>query len=131
MKQKVIDVKYRKDSETFPEWLKYEITILNEDGSTTKIPAYGKDLQDALSRVVHDKRVGKVTKTAEKFPWWGWAVIWFIYILGLATITRYVNDAGDSGWIFGMGMIIPVVIVTLLNRWSIEKNKDKIERKKR
>ena len=131
MKQKVIDVKYRKDSETFPEWLKYEITILNEDGSTTKIPAYGKDLQDALSRVVHDKRVGNITKTAEKFPWWGWAVIWFIYILGLATITRYVNDAGDSGWIFGMGMIIPVVVVTLLNRWSIEQNKDKIERKKR
>jgi len=131
MKQKVIDVKYRKDSETFPEWLKYEITILNEDGSTTKIPAYGKDLQDALSRVVHDKRVGKVTKTAEKFPWWGWAIIWFIYILGLATITRYVNDASDSGWIFGIGMIIPVVVVTLLNRWSIEQNKDKIERKKR
>jgi len=28
-------------------------------------------------------------------------------------------------------MTLPVVLVTLLNRWSIEKNKDKIERKKR
>ena len=49
MKQKVIDVKYRKGSETFPDWLKYEVTILNEDGTTDLIPAYGKDLQDALS----------------------------------------------------------------------------------
>lgn len=129
MKQKVINVSYRKDSNKFEDWMKYEIEILNEDGSKELIPAYGKDLQDALSRVVHDKKVNKVQKTAEKFPWWGWAVIWFIYILGLATITKYVNDAGDSGWMFGIGMIIPVVIVTLLNRWSIEQNKDKIERK--
>ena len=129
MKQKVIDVKYRKDSKTFPDWLKYEVTILNEDGTENKIPAYGKDLQDALSRVVHDKRVKQVNKQASRFPWWGWAVVWFAYIGGLAAITRYTSD--DSGWIFGIGMIIPVIIVTLLNRWSIEQNKDRIERKKR
>jgi len=34
MKQKVINVTYRKDSETFPKWMKYEIEILNEDGTT-------------------------------------------------------------------------------------------------
>lgn len=130
MKQKVIDVKYRKESKTFPDWLKYEVTILNEDGTTKKIPAYGKDLQDALSRVVHDQRVQKMEKTASIFPWWGWAVLWFAYIGGVAAVT-YNSPANDSGWIFGIGMIIPVVIVTLLNRWSIEQNKDKIERKKR
>ena len=129
MKQKVIDVKYRKDSKTFPDWLKYEVTILNEDGTENKIPAYGKDLQDALSRVVHDKRVKQVNKQTSQFPWWGWAIVWFAYIGGLAAITRYTSD--DSGWIFGIGMIVPVIIVTLLNRWSIEQNKDRIERKKR
>lgn len=129
MKQKVIDVKYRKDSKTFPDWMKYEITLLNEDGSTEKHPAYGKDLQDALSRVVHDQKVTKVQSSTSKFPWWGWAIIWFAYIGGLAAFTRY--SADDSGWIFGVGMMIPVILVTLLNRWSIEQNKDKIERKKR
>jgi len=128
MKQKVIDVKYRKDSETFPDWMKYEITLLNEDGSTEKHPAYGKDLQDALSRVVHDKKVNKVQKTTSKFPWWGWAIVWFIYIGGLAV---YTSSSRDNGFVFGIGMTLPVVLVTLLNRWSIEKNKDKIERKKR
>ena len=128
MKQKVIDVKYRKESKTFPDWMKYEITLLNEDGSTEKHPAYGKDLQDALSRVVHDQKVTKVQTTTSKFPWWGWAIVWFIYIGGLAV---YTSTSRDNGLVFGVGMTLPVVLVTLLNRWSIEKNKDKIERKKR
>jgi len=46
MKQKIINVSYRKESVAFPEWLKYEITILNENGSENIIPAYGKDLED-------------------------------------------------------------------------------------
>jgi len=62
MKKKAIHAEYRKISESFPEWLKYEVTILAEDGTTTKVPAYGKDLQDALSRVVHDEKVEKVEK---------------------------------------------------------------------
>jgi len=128
MKQKVIDVKYRKESKTFPDWMKYEITLLNENGSTEKHPAYGKDLQDALSRVVHDQKVTKVQTSTSKFPWWGWAIIWFIYIGGLAV---YTSTSRDNGLVFGVGMTLPVVLVTLLNRWSIEKNKDKIERKKR
>ena len=57
MKRKAIDVKYRKDSESFPDYLKYEVTVLNEDGTTEVIPAYGKDLQDALSDVVDDEMV--------------------------------------------------------------------------
>jgi len=129
MKQKVINVVYRKESKTFPDWMKYEITLLNEDGSTEKHPAYGKDLQDALSRVVHDQKVSKVQTSTAKFPWWGWAIVWFVYIGGLAAFTRYSSDG--SGLVFGVGMTLPVVLVTLLNRWSIEKNKDKIERKKR
>jgi len=127
MKQKVIDVKYRKDSKSFPEWLKYEVTILNEDGTTEQIPAYGKDLQDALSRVAHDKKVEKVYKTTQRFPWWGWALVWFIYLGGIATLTRFT----EKEIVFGIGLALPVIIVTLLNRWSIEKNRDKIERKKR
>ena len=41
-RRKVLNVTYRKDSNTFEDWMKYEVEILNEDGSTEKIPAYGK-----------------------------------------------------------------------------------------
>ena len=74
MKQKVIDVSYRKDSGAFPDWMKYEITLLNEDGTEEKIPAYGKDLQDSLSRVAHDKKVEAVEKKVERAP--GWAFLY-------------------------------------------------------
>ena len=81
MKQKVINATYRKDSNTFPDWLKYEFEILNEDGTTEMIPAYGKDLQDALSRVVHDKKVVQVEQRTKRIPDIVWVVLWFGYIL--------------------------------------------------
>jgi hypothetical protein len=128
MKQKVIDVKYRKESKSFPDWMKYEITILNENGSTSKLPAYGKDLQDALSRVVHDNKVEKLHTKVSKLPLWSWVLMWFVYAGALAT---YTSLSISNGWVFNIGMVLPIITVTLLNRWSIEQNKDKIGREKR
>lgn len=121
MKQKVIDVKYRKGSETFPDWLKYEVTVLNEDGTTDLIPAYGKDLQDALSRVVHDQRVEKFEETTAKFPWWLYAAGWFGYLIGVVYLTR-IMESDLAALTFGVGMVVPVLSITLLNRWAINKN---------
>ena len=128
MRQKVIDVKYRKESKSFPDWMKYEVTILNEDGSTSKLPAYGKDLQDALSRVVHDNKVEKLHTKVSKLPLWSWVLMWFVYAGALAT---YTSLSISNGWVFNIGMVLPIITVTLLNRWSIEQNKDKIGREKR
>jgi len=128
MRQKVIDVKYRKESKSFPDWMKYEITILNENGSTSKLPAYGKDLQDALSRVVHDNKVEKLHTKVSKLPLWSWVLMWFVYAGALAT---YTSLSISNGWVFNIGMVLPIITVTLLNRWSIEQNKDKIGREKR
>ena len=125
-KQKVVNVTYRKDSQTFPKWLKYEVTLLNEDGTQDTIPAYGKDLQDALSRVVHDKVVDEVHNKVVKVPWWGWAMAWFGYLVGLVYIVRHTEDH----WYFGGGLLLPMIVITLLNRWSIEQNRDKIQRKR-
>ena len=60
---KAIHAELRKGSVSFDGWLKYEVTIEHPDGKQEKVPAYGKDLQDALSRVAHDKKVEKLTKT--------------------------------------------------------------------
>lgn len=127
MKRKVIDVKYRKDSKSFPDWLKYEITILNENGTTTKIPAYGKDLQDALSRVAHDYRVETIGKKVSKFPWWGWMIGWFGYLLMVIGVTI---GTDNEEWFVG-GILLPVLTIVVLNRWSIEQNRDQIKNDKR
>lgn len=62
-KAKAIHAELRKESKSFDGWLKYEITIQYPNGKTEQVPAYGKDLQDALSRVAHDKKVEKLSKT--------------------------------------------------------------------
>ena len=126
MKQKVINVTYRKDSQTFPEWLKYEVEILNEDGTTEMIPAYGKDLQDALSRVVHDKRVNEVEKRTKRIPSIIWVVLWFGYILGLTVFTMASNTTNiEKSIIFVGGMTFITGAVLWARAWFRMRNQDK------
>ena len=126
MKQKVINVTYRKDSQTFPKWMKYEIEILNEDGTTQLIPAYGKDLQDALSRVVHDDRVEKVEERVKRIPDLVWAILWFGYILGWTMLTYAISPYNKLNGIFFVCGIGLITLVTLLGKsWFRKRNRDK------
>jgi len=126
MKQKVINVEYRKDSNTFPEWMKYEVTILNEDGTTQKIPAYGKDLQDALSRVVHDKRVKQVEKRTKRIPDLVWIVLWFGYVLALAdySMTMWQSN-GVKSIVFLSGLTFITGVTVWAKTWFRERNRDR------
>ena len=126
MKQKVINVEYRKDSNTFPEWMKYEVTILNEDGTTQKIPAYGKDLQDALSRVVHDKRVKQVEKRTKRIPDLVWIVLWFGYVLALAdySMTMWQSN-GVKSIVFLSGLTFITGLTIGAKIWFRERNRDR------
>jgi len=47
-------------SKTSPGYFKYVITIRETDGSKHKVPAYGKDMQDAIERLIWSERVDKV-----------------------------------------------------------------------
>ena len=115
MKAKVIKVTYRKDSETFPQWMKYEVTLLHQDGTTQTIPAYGKDLQDALSRVVHDKKVIEIEKRVKRIPEIIWVILWFGYILGLMEFTYLVSPYDKfNGALFLGGMSL----ITLVTLWG-------------
>jgi len=126
MRQKVLNATYRKDSNTFPEWMKYEVEILNEDGSTTKIPAYGKDLQDALSRVVHDKKVAKIEKKTKRIPDLVWVVLWFGYVLALADYSMSMwQDNTTKGIIFVSGIMFITGLTLWAKTWFRQRNIDK------
>lgn len=115
MKQKVINATYRKDSQTFPDWLKYEVELLNEDGSTEKIPAYGKDLQDALSRVVHDKKADQIEKKVKRIPDLVWVTLWFGYILGWVLLTYEISPYNKFNGIF---FVSGIALITGLTLWA-------------
>ena len=125
MKQKVVNVSYRKDSQTFPDWLKYEIELLNEDGSITKIPAYGKDLQDALSRVVHDQKVEKIEKRTKRIPDLVWIILWFGYMLGWTMLTYEVSPYDQFDGLFFIGGIALITGITIWAKtWFRKRNRD-------
>lgn len=92
MKQKIINVSYRKESQTFPKWLKYEVTIMNENGSEELVPAYGKDLEDAISRIKHDKRVQIIESTTRKIPVFFWLCMWVLYMFGITSLQYELNE---------------------------------------
>ena len=101
MKRKAIEVKYRKTSESFPEYLKYEVTILNEDGTTEVVPAYGKDLQE------------KGKKSVVKVPWGVWAILWFSY---LGALTYWYEKSGKA-YVLVAGIVGIVMIAGLVYAW--------------
>ena len=49
-------------------YCKYEVTIGEKDGTVHKQPAYGTDMQDALSRLINTERTVKIEKKMEKNP---------------------------------------------------------------
>jgi hypothetical protein len=121
MRKKAIKAEYRKNSESFPEWLKYEVTILNEDGTIEKVPAYGKDLQDALSRVVHDDRVEKLQSKAEFIPRWVWSLVFIGYMTSISIWSVLSNK--PKILIFGLISISALIITIdrLLRKRNINK----------
>jgi hypothetical protein len=126
MKRKAIHAQLRKESEKFEGWLKYEVTIQNPDGTTETIPAYGKDLQDALSRVVHDDRVEKVEERVKRIPDLVWAILWFGYILGWTMLTYAISPYTKLNGIFFVCGIGLITLITLLGKsWFRKRNKDR------
>ena len=126
MKRKVLNVTYRKDSNKFTDWMKYEIEIMNEDGTKEIIPAYGKDLQDALRRVVHDERVEVVEKKAKRIPTMVWVVLWFGYIFGLTELAIRIDQSNTiRSIVFMSGFMFITGVVLWAKAWFRQRNLDR------
>lgn len=125
-KSKAIHAELRKESKTFEGWLKYEITIQHPNGDTEQVPAYGKDLQDALSRVVHDQKVTNIeNKIIKKIPETVWVFAWFLGMsLTVSLIYQYAEYKYAGLWI--VGSILMYTLGSLsINNWFSLKNRDK------
>ena len=123
MKRKAIQVELRKESKTFEGGLKYEVTIQNTDGTIEIVPAYGKDLQDALSRVVHDEKIIKLQKRTKRIPDIVWVILWFGYVLGWTQLTYTLPlPSNYVGPFFLMGLTFFTVAVVSSKTWFRKRN---------
>ena len=122
MKRRAINATLRKESQTFEGWLKYEVEIQNPEGTTELVPAYGKDLQDALSRVVHDEKVVKLEQKAKRIPDVVWVTLWFGYILGWTLLTYEVSAEKFEGVFFIGGLALVSAATIWAKTWFRRRN---------
>jgi|TARA_R110000796_G_scaffold97457_4_gene204519 hypothetical protein len=123
MKRKAVQAELRKESKTFKGWLKYEVTIQNVNGSTEVVPAYGKDLQDALSRVAHDEKIIKLQNKTKRIPDIIWVILWFGYVLGWTLLTYSLPlPTNYVGIFFLLGLIFFTTVVVSSKTWFRKRN---------
>ena len=64
-RRRALECTFVEKSKNNPGYLKYQVTIGEKDGTKHTQPVYGKDMQDALSRLINQERTVKVEKKLE------------------------------------------------------------------
>ena len=112
--RRAINGKLREESKDYPGYFKYEFEIKEEDGSITKIPAYGIDMQDALSRIVRHERIKRVKKVIKVIPDWAFLLSWFLYLSGAVFLGQSLNQPTFTI----TGLILPFVVFIGFKMWG-------------
>tara|TARA_B100000287_G_C20508580_1_gene732105 strand:+ start:98 stop:487 length:390 start_codon:yes stop_codon:yes gene_type:complete len=92
-RRRAIHCEMIRKSKSNPEYFKYEITVGNTDGTITKHPVYGKDMQNAISRLLNQERTIKIEKKMERNPLF-FFIIWMAVMLAPVIFT----DAMYTPW---------------------------------
>ena len=95
-----IKAEWERASESTPGFYKYIVTIREESGQINKIPVYGRNMQDALSRIVRHERSERIVKQTENIPAWVYLLLFFM-TMGTGSILSYQQN---SPIYFGIGV---------------------------
>jgi len=98
-------------SKSNPGYCKYMITILELDGTVHKQPAYGKDMQGALARLMNTERTVKIERKLETNT----GLIFLAWLLVMGTPAIFFG-AQDTPWYlaYTFGGIILLMTTTIL-----------------
>jgi hypothetical protein len=93
-------------SKTSPGYFKYQITIREKDGTVHIVPAYGKDMQDAIERLIWNERLDSVAEKKATFPI---LITLCLSIIGLSCVLSAKLD--EPVWIVsGIGLVVFVAL---------------------
>ena len=120
--RKALDCKIIGQNDIDSKYFKYEVTIQEADGSVYKVPAFGRDMQDALSRLVWNERTEAVTKFANRRPWMQFIPMLSLFcVLGIFAIQSKTHD--DPVWILaGLASLGAIVGMSVLWSKHLEKH---------
>ena len=92
-RRRAIECKIVEKSKSNPGYLKYMVTIAEMDGTIHKQPCYGKDMQDALSRLINTERSTRVEKKMERNPF-----IFFLLWMSIMIVPVLLADYHNTPW---------------------------------
>ncbi|HCT51688.1 MAG TPA: hypothetical protein DF712_04435 [Balneola sp.] len=114
-RRRAVDCRLVRKSKSNKGYYKYIVTIKEKNGTVHEQPAYGKDMQDAINRLVWTERnTVVVDKLERKAPLWVF-LIWMICILVPALFVD-MSSMGPKLLIYTMGF--PMVIFVGASLWS-------------
>ena len=125
IRRKAIDCKLIEESQSNPGYFKYIVTIQEKDGSVHKQPAYGKDMQDAMKRLVRSENTDMIVKVVEKKQ--RLFVLGLFIICILLPVVGSTIDAGNQRWWLMLPLVAIVIIfaaVELIERTRSKPNHD-------
>ena len=87
-----------------PEYFKYDVTIGEKDGTVHTEPAYGKDMQDALSRLINKERTVKVERKIENNT--GWIFLIWLLVMGTPAFFTDTSSPWFLAYTFGSVLVL-------------------------
>ena len=119
--RKALDCKLVGPSSIDSGYFRYEVTIEEADGEVYTAPAFGRDMQDALSRLVWIERTEKVARFTNKRTWLQFVpLISLLCVLGVFAFQF--KSHGNPAWIIG-GIVSVGAIIGLSIMWGQHLNK--------
>ena len=95
-RRKAIRAELIRASKDHPGYFKYKVTIEEVDGTVHDVPAYGKDMQDAIERLVWVERIDKVTNAKAIMP------MFAVLLLGVVAVSGMIGVMKNNPlWIVG------------------------------
>ena len=122
-KRRAIDCKLIRKSKSNPGYCKYMITIAEMDGAIHKQPAYGTDMQSALSRLLKKELTVKVERKLETNV--GLVFLSWLVLMGAPAV---LYGTQNTPWMlaYTFGTIVMIMVVSGLWYNYIKKGEDDV-----
>tara|TARA_R110002050_G_scaffold220386_2_gene356236 strand:- start:883 stop:1263 length:381 start_codon:yes stop_codon:yes gene_type:complete len=110
-KRRALFCKLLGKSKSYEGYYKYLVTIGEKDGTIHKQPVYGRDMQNALNRLMNKELTIKVEKKLET----GWVFFAWLLAMSWPALIYGVNGIeGNMWWItLSLGSILVMTIIAV------------------
>jgi hypothetical protein len=109
-RRRTLECKLIEKSKSSPGYLKYEVTIGEKDGTIHKQPVYGKDMQNALSRLLNQELTVKVERKLETST----GFIFLAWLLVMGTPVVFIDTSSPWFLMYVVGVVTTLVVSTVL-----------------